>query len=354
MKKRGISSVYLILFSILLILSFSNFVSAACSGTLQCSRITSSSTCNTIYTAFRACRWTGTSCVNNDITTYDCTDINDGTMCAAAGCTWTANDQCASGPCCDTVANPNVFRPTSYNCATNPRTDSPWGGYLFACVGGDSVTGNAALVTLGGIRVYCTGSSSSCSGTATPYQQTLSGAGCTGTSTTFCWGRLNATFGCGSCTPNCQLNHASYNRCVHFSGTTSGTGTCAPVCSAGWCNSDGNNPNGCEAALGTNLNCAYCGNNCGGGRHCDTAQNPDACVADCAANYGQTCYGPYNSCNQRTAGTYLCSGACSVTTAPANPSGYGNTCYSAYNSCNQRNSGTIGCSGTCSATVPAN
>src|SRR5680860_285261 len=75
----------------------------------------------------------------------------------------------------------------------------------------------------------------------------------------------------------------------------------------------------------------------------------------CAANSGNTCYSSYNSCNQRTSGTTNCSGVCSVTTAPANPSIYNNVCYTPYNSCNQRTAGTTNCSGVCSVTTaPAN
>ena len=74
----------------------------------------------------------------------------------------------------------------------------------------------------------------------------------------------------------------------------------------------------------------------------------------CEGNVGQTCYSSYNSCSQRTSGTIDCSGNCSVSSAPPNPSGYGNTCYSSSNSCGQRNSGTIQCNGSCSASTPSN
>src|SRR5680860_854854 len=75
----------------------------------------------------------------------------------------------------------------------------------------------------------------------------------------------------------------------------------------------------------------------------------------CAANSGNTCYSSYNSCNQRTAGTTNCSGTCSVTTAPANPSIYNKACTSPANSCGQTTSGTTNCSGVCSVTTaPAN
>jgi hypothetical protein len=89
MVKRGISCVFLILFSILSIVLFSNFASAACSGTLRCDYLGTQFACDTTYGFY--CYWEAGSCYND---ASSCADIASETYCTSAiGCTWSA---CAS------------------------------------------------------------------------------------------------------------------------------------------------------------------------------------------------------------------------------------------------------------------
>ncbi|TSC54644.1 MAG: hypothetical protein LiPW30_110 [Parcubacteria group bacterium LiPW_30] len=71
-----------------------------------------------------------------------------------------------------------------------------------------------------------------------------------------------------------------------------------------------------------------------------------------APDFGRVCL-VSNVCGQSNQGTIVCGGGCSVTTAPALPSGYGTPCQSSANSCGQKANGIIGCTGVCTAITPS-
>ncbi|MEK6833700.1 MAG: hypothetical protein AABY32_06665 [Nanoarchaeota archaeon] len=64
--------------------------------------------------------------------------------------------------------------------------------------------------------------------------------------------------------PNGTCDAVSCGACPIVDHATSvcSTGSCILSCNVGWCNSDGNDVNGCEAPLGTPENCGTCGNAC--------------------------------------------------------------------------------------------
>jgi len=66
-----------------------------------------------------------------------------------------ADDQCTSGPCCDTSVSPKVFRPSTYICATSIEYGCPWGTNYGNDVGQRTIT------------QYCSGNSADCNGTTT-------------------------------------------------------------------------------------------------------------------------------------------------------------------------------------------
>lgn len=138
MKKRGAGIIYLVLISILLILSFSGFISAEqCTGssTPTCSVITSEYVCNQYSSA---CTWSYGSCVNRGL---QCYQVNV-PSCSYIGCS--GGCVCSSGACCDGCN----YRTSSVICETISS--------YYTCSSG-------RIYIQSHVR-YCSGSSASCSG----------------------------------------------------------------------------------------------------------------------------------------------------------------------------------------------
>jgi hypothetical protein len=102
MKKRGIRFIFLILFSLLLIISFSDFIRAPCgpNPTLSCNWITMDVECEYAYPD--VCTWTGSSCVNQPGKTCNAldNDIYENECRPDIGCQWEGQPSCGSGGCC--------------------------------------------------------------------------------------------------------------------------------------------------------------------------------------------------------------------------------------------------------------
>jgi hypothetical protein len=106
---------------------------------------------------------------------------------------------------------------------------------------------------------------------------------------------------CGAC------NHACTN--AQGSGSTCATGACtAPVCIGGWGNCDGDNWNGCEQQLNTDLHCGTCNNRCqavNGSNVCGGT----VCTPTCNPGFGDCDGNPSNGCESDLSTVTLC-GAC--------------------------------------------
>ncbi len=138
MVKRGVSNIFLFVFSIFSFIFILNFATSACTGTLNCGFITDSTQCNTEYGG--VCHWDGSSCVSNSGAT--CADVTS--TCGTVGC---SGGGCTSGACCDTSTG--LFRPSYFACATLNS--------FYSCADGNTIK-------IEGTTQYCTGSSATCDG----------------------------------------------------------------------------------------------------------------------------------------------------------------------------------------------
>ncbi|MGY4884827.1 MAG: hypothetical protein ACP5NZ_04590 [Nanobdellota archaeon] len=357
MKKRGVSSISLILFSIFSIILFSSIVSAeACSGSTtipSCFLLTSSGeyVCNQFS---QACHWYLGSCLANS--GVYCDDITNVPSCGAIACP--GSTICTSGPCCDTSVPGGAIRPSTYICATknaffmcNEATDivriegevQYCNGVNTACTGTirwevQSPSYQSCSTQNGCIDDYffpnvctCAGSTSwslppttayisSCSSCAVPPSPGF--PGCAGTCTdtdgglgyttygyTYLAGYGSSTSQYDSCSSSTTLNEKycvggvqsqnSYS-CTNLGSQYSCSGgrcVCTPNCAGKNCGSDG------------------CGSNCGscsGTQTCVSGVCQDNCMATGAA--GCTSVG--------TASNQCCSGMCIEGTCRSSCSGY--------------------------------
>ncbi|MDB4930131.1 MAG: uncharacterized protein JWM10_2615, partial [Myxococcaceae bacterium] len=129
---------------------------------------------------------------------------------------------------------------------------------------------------------------------------------CDGNDANGCEAALNTTTSCGACGVGCSRANAAAS-CV--------TGTCSlGACAAGYGNCDGSDGNGCEAALTTTTNCGACGVACASGQTCTGG----ACRSPvCPPGYGNCDGNDANGCETALNTTTSC-GACGVACSRAN------------------------------------
>ncbi|WP_170229867.1 protein kinase domain-containing protein [Polyangium fumosum] len=91
---------------------------------------------------------------------------------------------------------------------------------------------------------------------------------------------------CGACGVRCLNEHGS---------TSCTSGSCAPVCAAGFADCDGDPANGCEADLGAPANCGKCSNACTN-QHGDAACAAGECASTCQPGFMNCDGNPANGC----------------------------------------------------------
>jgi hypothetical protein len=213
---------------------------------------------------------------------------NASESCASGSCTLTGCNagfvDCTTGPGCETQLGTTGACAACGNACTNAHgttscTGAP-GSYDCApsCEAGwRSCDNNPDNGCERSIRTL-----TDCNGCGVACSFPNAAASCaTGTCTL---GGCNAGFGDCNASPGCETQlgtdancSACGNACTNSHGTnrcsgSAGSYDCAPTCSAGFGNCDGNPDNGCEADLTTPAACGACGNVCGGA-------TPDCVVA---------------------------------------------------------------------------
>jgi hypothetical protein len=171
---------------------------------------------------------------------------------------------------------------------------------------------------------------------------------CNGNNNDGCEANTTAAANCGSCGNVCTNPHGAT--------ACSGSGTCAPTCSAGWGSCDLNATNGCETVLGTNLNCAACGNVCGAGYSCQggscQVDNCPAGTANCTNAPGcetniltniTNCGGCGIACTNAHGTTACSAGAC----APSCSAGWTDCDGNPVNGCETQCASGVCSGGTC-------
>ncbi len=200
-----------------------------------------------------------------------CSNANGSTSCIGGSCV----PSCSSGwGNCD--GNPNNGCETSTNTTTN----------CGACARACSTAGVATASCSNG-----TCNSSCQSGFGNCVQPIAPGSddGCE-TNTN------NSTNNCGTCGTQCTNLNGS-TQCIG--------GTCAPSCSTGWGNCDGNPNNGCETSITTTTNCGGCGLPCVNPNGTTTCNSSGACVPTCNPGFAVCSGDPRAGCtvNLNTSGT---------------------------------------------------
>lgn len=156
MVERKIKGV-LVVIGILLVVMFSGLTSALCSGTFPCSSL-GASACNMHYD----CTWEGFYCSGSSSAQCQVFNTNEAFCNDASGCSWTPSDECTSGVCCNTAANPNVLYGTSQSCDSD---------YCYVCLSGD--------IYVRSTTQYCSGSSTACTGSTSTTDSFTDGCGTT-------------------------------------------------------------------------------------------------------------------------------------------------------------------------------
>ena len=88
---------------------------------------------------------------------------------------------------------------------------------------------------------------------------------------------FTSTSNCGSCNTLCTNGHGT---------TGCASGLCAPSCSSGWSDCDGNANNGCETNIKTNSNCNGCGVSCSLNHASQSCSSGSCVLTSCNNNYG--------------------------------------------------------------------
>jgi hypothetical protein len=261
-----------------------------------------------------------------------CSNAHGTTSCIGGACT----PVCSSGwTNCD--SNPNN------GCETNTNSDVDNCG---SC-GNQCVNPQGSVSCSGGVcQVGCNPGFANCDGNAgngceTNVQTNINncggcGIGCVNPNgSTSCVGGSCAPAcspGFGNCDGNanngCETNvtnttahcGACGNACTNAHGTTScNAGACVPVCAAGWGNCDGNNANGCETNLNTSTgDCGACGVTCSN-TNGTTACIGAVCVPSCSAGAGNCDGNPNNGCETNLNTNTSHCGGCGM--ACTNPNG---------------------------------
>jgi hypothetical protein len=261
-----------------------------------------------------------------------CTNPNGSTSCSGGVCSPT----CSAGyGNCD--ANPNNGCETNTNTSTgncgacgNTCTNAHG---TTACASGvcspscSAGWGNCDGNPNNGCETDIFGSISNCGACGTVCSNAHGTTSCSsGTCSPICdagWGNCDANpiNGCETNT-NTTTAHcgACGTQCANANGTTSCVGgTCAPVCNAGYDNCDGNPVNGCETYTNGNVNhCGACGNQCTNA-HGTTSCSSGVCAPICAAGWSDCDGNPNNGCETYTAGDVANCGTCGLTCT--NPNG---------------------------------
>jgi hypothetical protein len=101
-------------------------------------------------------------------------------------------------------------------------------------------------------------------------------ADCDGRSDNGCEANItSAADSCGGCGASCQNLHG---------GRSCSSGLCAPTCSQGFADCDGEPDNGCESDLSRPISCGDCATSCSN-EHGTTVCNNGKCLPSCAGNF---------------------------------------------------------------------
>jgi hypothetical protein len=349
---KGKGALYRVLLLSILFILLSGFASATCSGTVNCALITTATygggaqtICGTACSA--TCTWNPMTSTCSNKAGATCSSLADANG-PYVGCTCT---QCNSGVCCDTSIG--KYRSSSYQCGTTNT---------YRCT--------SQQITVTPTYQYCTGSSTSCSGsTSTGTTTTISSCNSNYDNAYCTEGSSSSSYmSCSLCSPSCVQTSTQYT-CG-----TSGTCTSPYTCNSGYadctaaagcetqlgrtaliahgsltscsllvcddnndwigdyadCNS--NKLDGCETLLSTNTNCGGCGDRCSSGydctygvckincalRSCSTTDPDGCCPSGCSgrgsglANEDRDCLCPASACNS---GQICSSGTCVNTCA---------------------------------------
>jgi hypothetical protein len=210
--------------------------------------------------------------------------------CAAACDLPNASESCSTGSCVLGACNSgygNCDGNQANGCEVNTNTSAANCG---ACAQACSTNHGTPTCSLGACSIACTAGWGNCDLDARTNGceisvYTTTNCGTCGTVCTNAHG--TTTCPAGACTPSCSSGYgncdsnanngcetnintdvthcgASCTPCTNSHGSTScSSGTCAPVCSAGYGNCDGNAPNGCETNIYTSTShCGQCGKTC--------------------------------------------------------------------------------------------
>ena len=230
----------------------------------------------------------------------------------ANGCETPLNTNSNCGGCGFTCQLPNA----SASCATGTCTLTGCNGGFANC---DGIPGNGCETPLG-TTSNCGACGVSCSnahgGTACTNGVCAPScapgfADCDGNPNNGCETPLNTDNNCGGCGVICSRNNGTAS-CA--SGSCQLTG-----CNAPFANCDGNDANGCEANLASDVNhCGTCGTQCTN-QHGSTSCVSGTCTPSCISGF-QSCDGnPNNGCETSTTTNTDC-GGCGVPCSRTNGS----------------------------------
>ena len=397
MLKRGISCVSLILFSILLIVTFSNFVNAVCGpagAQLRCDYISDQWTCDNDYGTY--CYWEAGSCYPKAIWCSDIDTTHSYLCTSAVGCTWTASctpndhiscyngdaywfdscgnlgslyddctgsETCSGGICITTCGENGASCSTGTDCCSGycpagtcaaSCVDTPCTAWYGTCpVSGMQYCSNGVLGScVASVSHPCIANgwncgNDGCGGTC---------GSCTAPQTCGGGGTANV---CG-CTPTtCVALGATCGNPSNGCGGTLSCGTCSlanavSACSSGNCvisscnggfgNCDGNPLNGCENTLDSLANCGSCGTTCSRANAIASCSGDSCHISSCNAGWLNCDFADGNGCEKSTAVTQGTLTSCGTVTCN---SGYGNCDGDPLNGCETNTNTNVNNCGVC-------
>ncbi|MGY4884829.1 MAG: DUF4215 domain-containing protein [Nanobdellota archaeon] len=335
MMKRGKDYIFLILISIVSLITFSNFISAACTPASQpivCSYISDPYECQMTYGTY--CYYDGSTCRNKgapgEIT---CSDVYEQNLCTSKiGCTWSTptvycgdnlcnnGETCTScpGDCGEWISADGCKGTMNCNYVDDPGTCyMTYGTYCYwndiddLCMNKGAIADcefveNKDLCT-SAINCYwsfgsvfvCTKCSTVCS-----YPASWNDCDCDGQCDEYVSQDIN---NCGACENICPTGVHSTPICY--------SGECGFSCAAYW--GDCTTSPGCETSLLTTSNCGVCGNACGAGEVCSNDNYYETYQCDCnPTNCGTRVCGPDpTGCDPSSTACGSCPGGQTCTSA---------------------------------------
>jgi len=242
------------------------------------------------------------ACVSGACQIKSCTGNNadcNGTV--SDGCeTNTSNNQTHCGACTGDSVNCNTLFPNaSAQCVNSTCNLTSCATNYFDC---DAVASNGCEVNLKTDKNHCGTCAIACSAAGASVSNCVAGTcapTCTGTRI-FCSNPQNGcpiesatdASNCGGCGKVCDGSagaHVSSNSCV--------SSACKPMCQGLWADCDGNPGNGCERTVASDpANCGGCGVSCGTANASSTSCVSGTCTPVCAAGW-KNCGAPQAGCN---------------------------------------------------------